>query len=76
MKHLKPKTPRSHRGANWSILPGTAPPQKPTSTESRPVVDAILVSRLATVVVAGLEFSGMSRIVVMPPASPARVALS
>ena len=40
------------------------------------MVDAILVSRLATVVVAGLEFSGMSRIVVMPPASPARVALS
>ena len=76
VKHLNPKTPLSHRGAIWSMLPGTAPPQKPTSTESLPWAASSLASRLATVVVGGLEFSGMSRMVVMPPARPARVALS
>ena len=73
---LEPEDALVPQGAIWSMLPGTAPPQKPTSTESLPWAASSLASRLLTVVVGGLEFSGMSRMVVMPPARPARVALS
>ena len=55
-------------------LPGTAPPQNATSTAHCPAAAAILARSASTVVVTGEEFSGMSQIVVTPPASAARVA--
>ena len=75
-KHLKPNTPASCSGARSGTFPGTAPPQKPTSTCTCPSATGRFSSRSATVVVAGIEFSGMSRIVVTPPAAAARVAVA
>ena len=75
-KHLKPKTPASWRGARSATLPGTAPPQKPTSTQAWSAATARFASSAATVVVGGMLLSGMSTIVVTPPAAAARVALA
>ena len=60
--------------AQVRLLPGTAPPQKPTSTNAWSPATSRLSLRPSTVVVGGMEFSGMSRIVVTPPAAAARVA--
>ena len=57
-------------------MPGTAPPQKPTSTQTRSRATARFSSSAATVVVAGMLLSGMSTMVVTPPAAAARVAVS
>jgi hypothetical protein len=57
-------------------LPGTAPPQKPTSTQQRPSAAFRFTSSAGTSTVGGMLFSGMSRMVVTPPAAAARVALS
>ncbi len=73
-KHLKPKTPASWRGCASPVLPGIAPPQKPTSTKALGAATARFVSRASTSTVGGRELSGMSRIVVTPPAAAAFVA--
>ncbi len=75
-KHLKPSTPAATRPLNSETLPGTTPPQNPTSTKHCPSAARRLASRPATVVVAGMLLSGMSTIVVTPPAAAARVAVS
>jgi hypothetical protein len=75
MKHLKPMTPASSRGRSSLALPGTAPPQKPTSTQSCPAAAASFSWKWGTVVVGGMLLSGMSTRVVTPPAAAARVAL-
>ena len=76
-KHLKPKTPASCSGRRSARLPGTAPPQKPTSTKAWPAGAPPAWPRsAATVVVGGMLLSGMSTIVVTPPAAAARVALA
>ena len=54
--------------------PGTAPPQKPTSTWQRSRAASRLAARCAAVVVGGTEFNGMSISVVTPPSAAARVA--
>ena len=77
-KHLKPKTPASCSGRRSGRLPGTAPPQKPD-------VDVGLVARDGLALRApapqrarsgGMLLSGMSMIVVTPPAAAALVALT
>ena len=57
-------------------MPGTAPPQNPTSTWHFPAAAARFAGNAAASVVGGIEFSGMSTIVVMPPAAAARVAVA
>jgi hypothetical protein len=76
MKHLTPNTPASCRAPSSPSLPGTAPPQNPTSTAHWPRAAARLTSRAATSSVGGSELSGMSTIVVTPPAAAARVAVA
>ena len=75
-KHLNPNTPASCSGSRSGTLPGTAPPQKPTSTSTCPSATCCFASSAATVVVAGIELRGMSTIVVTPPAAAARVAVA
>jgi len=60
-KHLKPRTPASCSGARSRSLPGTTPPQNPTSTWHCPAATWRLSSSAATVVVLGTLSSGMSR---------------
>ena len=73
---MNPKTPASCRGRRSAVLPGIAPPQNPTSMWRLPCVASIFASRAAVFTVGGIEFSGMSMIVVTPPAAAARVALA
>ena len=73
---MKPSTPASCSAATCSSLPGTTPPQNPTSTNACRPAASRFTSSAATVVVGGSEFSGMSTIVVTPPAAAARVAVS
>ena len=73
-KHLKPNTPASCSGRRSPRFPGTAPPQKPTSTNAWPAAAARFSSSAARLTVGGMLFSGMSRMVVTPPAAAARVA--
>src|SRR4051794_35859277 len=75
-KHLKPKTPAACNDASSARLSGTTPPQNPTSTRTCASATARFSSSAAAVVVGGMEFSGMSRIVVTPPAAAARVAVA
>ena len=75
-KHLKPTTPASCRGRRSAALPGTAPPQNATSTASWPAAAACLARSAGTVTVGGMLFSGMSTIVVTPPAAAAAVAVA
>ena len=75
-KHLKPKTPASCSGRRSARLPGMAPPQNPTSMKACPWAASCLACRASTVVVGGMLLSGMSTIVVTPPAAAARVALA
>ncbi len=75
-KHLNPTTPASCSGRSEASLPGTAPPQNATSTQHFPAAAARFSSSAATDVVGGSEFSGMSQIVVTPPAAAARVAVA
>ncbi len=58
------------------MLPGTAPPQNATSTQHWPAAAARFSVSAATDTVGGSEFSGMSQIVVTPPAAAARVAVA
>ncbi len=76
MKHLKPKTPASCSAGRSAALAGTAPPQKPTSTAHWPAAACRFASSAAKSVVGGIEFSGMSMIVVTPPAAAALVAVA
>lgn len=73
-KHLKPKTPSSCRPRRSPRFPGTAPPQNPTSTNAWCSATLRFTSSAATSTVGGIELSGMSTIVVTPPAAAARVA--
>ena len=73
-KHLKPSTPAAASGSRWSTLPGTTPPQNATSTWHSRAAARRFVSSASTDVVAGTLLSGMSTIVVTPPAAAARVA--
>src|SRR5215203_558659 len=75
-KHLNPKTPASCSPRKSLRLPGMAPPQKPTSTWHFPSAASRLTSRASTVQVGGTLLSGISMIVVIPPAAAARVAVS
>ena len=76
MKHLNPNTPSSCSRSRSDSLPGIAPPQNPTSTWHWPSAAARLAASAAASVVAGIELSGMSMIVVMPPAAAASVAVA
>ena len=73
-KHLNPRTPASSSAPSSATFPGTAPPQNATSTAHCPAAAVTLARSASTVVVTGSEFSGMSQIVVIPPARAARVA--
>src|SRR6476659_3267717 len=73
-KHLKPGAPSSFIAASSPALPGTAPPQNPTSTKERPFAAGILAFIASADVVGGTLFRGMSKMVVTPPAAAARVA--
>jgi len=75
-KHLNPTTPASCSGSSEAALPGTAPPQNATSTQHWPAAAARFSASAATEMVGGSEFSGMSQIVVTPPAAAARVAVA
>src|SRR5262245_53944911 len=75
-KHLKPRTPASTSASSSAALPGTTPPQNATSTWHLPAAAFRFCSSASTVVVAGTLLSGMSTIVVTPPAAAARVAVS
>ena len=57
-------------------MSGTAPPQKPTSTWHCPEAACRLAASAAIETVGGKLFSGMSMIVVIPPAAAARVAVA
>ena len=76
MKHLKPRTPSATRPASSVTLPGTTPPQKPTSTAHWPLAAARFAAKPSRVVVGGIELSGMSTSVVTPPIAAARVAVA
>ena len=76
MKHLKPSAPASSSPRSSPALPGTTPPQRPTSIQHCPSAALALASKPATVVVGGMLLSGMSTIVVTPPAAAARVAVA
>jgi len=59
-------------GRTW--LPGMTPPQNATSVQHCVALAAPrLVARFSTVVVGGIELSGMSTTVVIPPDAAARV---
>ena len=73
---MNPVTPASCSGRRSATLPGTAPPQNATSTASWPRAACRFVSSAATLTVAGMLFSGMSTIVVTPPAAAAAVAVA
>src|SRR3954454_21071841 len=75
-KHLTPTAPASIIRGSSPALPGTAPPQKATSTATLPSAACRFTCSARTSTVGGIEFSGMSTIVVTPPAAAARVALS
>ena len=57
-------------------MPGTAPPQKPMSTNAWGAATSCLSSSAGPLTVDGIEFSGMSMIVVTPPAAAALVAVA
>ena len=71
---MNPNTPAASSSASEPRLPGTAPPQKPMSTYAAAAAAGRLSWSARTVVVGGMELSGMSTIVVTPPAAAARVA--
>ena len=72
---LEPEDARPRRAArDRAALPGTTPPQNPTSTNTSPSAAARFTASASTVVVGGMLLSGMSTIVVTPPAAAARVA--
>ena len=60
--------------ASSRSLPGTTPPQKPTSTAQWPFAAARFAAKPSRVVVGGIELSGMSTSVVTPPIAAARCA--
>ena len=76
MKHLKPNTPASCSPRRSSMLPGMAPPQKPDVDVALPAGGLALDLERPTVQVGGMLLSGMSMIVVTPPAAAARVAVA
>jgi len=51
----------------FTWLPGMTPPQKPTSVQHWPRAASRLIVRFSTVVVGGIELSGISTTVVTPP---------
>jgi hypothetical protein len=73
---LEPEHPASCNGRRSPTLPGMAPPQKPTSTKQFSSAALRFTSSAATSTVGGRLFSGMSTIVVTPPAAAALVALA
>ncbi len=73
---MKPTTPASCSGRRLARLPGTAPPQNATSVASWPAAAACLARSAGTVTVGGMLFSGISTIVVTPPAAAAAVAVA
>ena len=75
-KHLKPSTPSATRPASSPALPGTTPPQSPTSTAHARRRARASPRAPSSVVVGGMQLSGMSTRVVTPPAAAARVAVS
>ena len=72
---LNPQTPSSTSGPIWSSDPGMRPPQKATSTLSFPSAAARFSDKAPTLTVGGIELSGISTIVVVPPAAAALVAV-
>ena len=57
-KHLNPTTPASSSAPSSGTFPGTAPPQKATSTAHCPAAAATFARSASTVVVTG---SGVQR---------------
>ena len=72
---VRPSAPcaSSDLSFSTSMFSGSAAPQKPTSTCSRPRVASTFRCRAATVVVSGLVWAGRSTTVVIPPAAAACV---
>ena len=75
-KALQPSTPADPSSLSAPALPGTTPPQNPTSTKHLPRLAASFSANAVLVVVTGSELSGMSTSDVTPPAAAARVAVS
>ena len=75
-KHLNPLTPSRAKASKQSELPSTSPPQNPKSTPRFPLAAARFARNPSTLVVAGIEFNGISISVVYPPATAARDAVS
>jgi hypothetical protein len=73
---LKAHTPAPASAASSPAFLGTTPPMSSTFTAVFPSAAARFISSAATLVVAGMELSGMSQSVVTPPATAARVALA
>ncbi len=69
MKALKPITPRS--ASSSSRAPGTSAPHSPKSTEESRRAASSLASKAAPSAVGGVEFSGMSKYALKPPAASA-----
>src|SRR5262249_39254656 len=74
-KHLKPTTPAFFSAESSLVLPGTTPPQNPTSTKHLFSAAASFALKPETLVVGGIEFNGISTSVVTPPAAAACVAV-
>lgn len=67
-KHLNPLTPSSSNAPRSCSLPGMIPPQNPTSQLTPTfLASSLLTFKFSTVVVGGIELSGMSISVVTPP---------
>ena len=72
MKALKPMAPASAMASMWSSESGVSPPQSAKSRQERFSPMRRFSSKAARVMTGGLEFSGMSKKVVPPPAARAR----
>src|SRR5690606_8602544 len=72
---LKPHTPSATNPAISASEPGTNPPQKATSQDSWEAAACRFAASADRSMVGGIEFNGMSAIVVVPPATDARVAV-
>ncbi|AOW28069.1 conserved hypothetical protein [Candida albicans WO-1] len=73
---LNPRTPIRINGFKSYKLSGINPPQNPTSTHVWPLAALIFKLKLATVVVGGMAFNGISITVVTPPDAAALVPVS
>src|SRR3954469_5777063 len=76
MNALTPTTPQAASSRSRSASSSTRPPQSAKSTIARSDAISYFTSNASASSVGGIEFSGMSAIVVVPPAAAPRVAAS